>query len=162
MFKLPVSFTSGASFIKKNSVVFKADCLELSRVVTNPEVKQQLIAAANAGVGKCNTGLSEKGWRGLAELIGMVSPTSDKLIIPADAVPAEFKQEVMLHWLVTGQYTSSRTDGKGGSKAIKDSATLYMLGLTAKNDRKLKQAVANLRQLREIPETVEVDMEAGL
>lgn len=162
MFKLPVSFTSGASFIKKNSVVFKADCLELSRVVTNREVKQQLIAAANAGEGKCNTGLNEKGWRPFAEVIGMCAPSSSKLIIPADAVPAEFKQEVMLHWLVTGQYTSSRVDGKGGSRAIKDSTTLYMLGLTAKNDRKLKQAVADLRQLREVPELEQAQEELEL
>ena len=118
MFTVPTSLLSGAKFIKNNRAVFQQDCLELSTLVDNKEVKAQLVAASTAKAGQCNTGLSETGWRGLAELIGMVSPSSTKLIIPMGSDAAGHKRYTFDYWLRTGYYPSSRKDGKGGSKAL--------------------------------------------
>jgi hypothetical protein len=108
---------NGASFVKSNIKTFQAGCLELSQDSSiHVTVKTELQAAAAAAHGKCNTGLNESGWRKLAEVIGMCSPKSVKLMDHSSAN----KNAVMIKFLKTGTYPSSRTNGAGGSIAITD------------------------------------------
>lgn len=103
----------GAKAVKANQASFKADCAKLALDANVCiEAASQLKAASLAGIGATNTGLSEAGWKGLAELIGMCSPSSTKLI---DHSP-ENKTRVLSYWLTSGYYPSTRSDGKGGSK----------------------------------------------
>lgn len=118
MATLNVSFLlQGASFIKKNSATFQADCSTLAtQAGVCPAVAAQLQAASKAVKGACNTGLSEAGWRPLAEVIGMVSPKSVKLMDNS----LLNKQAVLETFIKTGVYPSSRTNGAGGSRAERD------------------------------------------
>lgn len=112
-------FLNGAKFISNNKQAFQAACIDLANHAdTCKEVKLQLLAASKAVNGKANTGLNESGWKGLAELIGMVSPKSVKLIIPTGHNPMQHKADVFAYWVRTGYYPSSRQDGKGGSRAL--------------------------------------------
>lgn len=146
---------NGAGQIKKDVDSFKA-CVAMLATDASicANVKEQLLAASVAIAGKANTGLSEKGWRPLAEVIGMVSPRSDKLIIPRGYTPVEWKTEVMATFLKTGYYPSSRTDGAGGSAAIKDVEQLHTMGLTAKKDP-LKGELAKLREVPDISQDLQ-------
>lgn len=119
----------GAKFIKNNQSQFKADCAKLATDASVCTIAaSQLKAASIAGIGKTNTGLSETGWRGLAELIGMISPSSTKLIDHS----TENKNRVLAYWLKTGYYPSTRADGKGGSKGavIGNPDAWVLLGVT--------------------------------
>lgn len=107
----------GAAEIKKNTASFKAQCATLStHSAVHNTVKNQLLAASTAVSGKTNTGLNERGWRPLAEVIGMVSSKSVKLI---DSSP-ENKTLVLKKFLTDNHYPSTRVNKAGGSKAIKD------------------------------------------
>lgn len=107
---------NGAKYVKNNQSMFKTECAKLASDSSVCDIaRNQLIACSHAGIGSTNTGLSESGWKSLAELIGMCSPTSTKLINHSP----ENKAKVMMYWLKTGYYASTRADGKGGSKGAR-------------------------------------------
>lgn len=165
---IPEIFLKGASSVKKDPQAFKLACSQLASVEgVHSDSRGQLLAASVAPVGKANTGLVETGWRGLAELLGMISPSSKKLIVPAGVSPEEHKKAVLEYWVKSGYYPSSRKDGKGGSSALGNDSTsgeaMVLIGVRAfgrsDSGKQLNSSIAlaeqRLKALRErtAPET---------
>jgi hypothetical protein len=105
----------GAKFFKENKKLVQDAARTLSMEPgLHSSVITQLVALSNATHGgSSNTGMSQAGWAPLAELVGMVSPTSTKL---KDNSPQN-KHLVLENFLRTGQYPSTRKGGKGGGRA---------------------------------------------
>jgi hypothetical protein len=114
--KMNISFLlKGAKFFKENKKLVQDEAKMLSTVPgIHGSVVTQLVALSNATHGgSSNTGMSQAGWAPLAEVVGMVSPSSTKL---KDNTPAN-KQLVLENFIRTGQYPSTRKGGKGGGRA---------------------------------------------
>lgn len=150
----------GASWVKKNVTQFQSGCATLAKSNMLPLCQlaiDQLNAASTAVSGKANTGLSESGWKALAELIGSISPSSDKLIDNE----FEDKESALFVWLRTGYYASSRKDGQGGSRAVTirdvdvDDFALKRVRSFSKRDGGLLNANVALQQLKSLNRNIE-------